>query len=185
MTYTRLFIEYDRNKGRAEESRMASFLLSACGDAGHLYVDLYATEEDAIAISQPKYIQGASTHARPRLFEKLFMIKPISFYVCVQVVDIVHLTAMWETFTYSSPKIYRPIQTTLCGSDSALPCHFLDNFQYLALADLSDLLQTHPCIFRDFHDEIGIEVICRDNFEDRLKDLATKYLGDGVVKYSS
>jgi len=179
-TYAHLFINYDRNMSDEMESKMARFLLSSCSDTEYLYIDLYATEEDASCITEPRYVQSPTRREKPRILANIF--KPISAYVCAPAADSHQLTELWKRFMYSSPKIYRPAQSRAHVSDIALPQRFVENFQHVALEELSELLRHHLCVFRDFHDEVGLEALCRLSFEDKLKELATCHLGGGFIE---
>lgn len=172
-------IEYDRNKSKKCESHLANLLISAASSS--LCVDFYATTGEAKLLLPNCHIDhlpSAQSHSK---LSKLLSIEPISTYVCTQVTTADELKTIWGRYSYSSPKMYRVSESAQTVEEAALRGELVDSFQWIPLDKLFGMLDSHICILRDLHDDIGLEVLCRDNFKARLNYLVGIYLDNHAL----
>ncbi len=175
--YKEFYVDYNRNSHKDGEQYTADMLLSAADDAGGLYVDFYAIPDEIAYLPPNHFVRSEIPAKSPGFFGKLLNYKTISAYVCVQVENSQQLRDIWKQYVYSSPKIYRIGKLIQPAQNAAFESTLIEKFEWAPLQELSSLLETNICLFRDFHDEIGLEVLCLESFEERVKHLISLYLG--------
>jgi hypothetical protein len=173
--HAKLYIEYDRNRHADGEDRVADLLLSAATGAKTLFTDLYAIGDD-VDRATPNVHIDPSTPSAGSLLPRVLKIKPIDAYVCVEVKTANDLKELWKKFIYSSPKMYRVSDCHRLAKDFSLPPYLTEELQSGPIGDFATLLDGGPCVFRDYFDEVGLEVLCRWDFEDNVRELVAKHL---------
>lgn len=79
--------------------------------------------------------------------------------VCA-VIAVEGLIELWKGFCLFVPEEVSPERRQTRSEGFRSYGDLLDTFQHAALDDLSALLEFGPYVFRDFQDDIGIEVLC-------------------------
>jgi len=176
-----LHLDFDRNRQPRGERVVAEMLVSAAEGAGGLYVDFYAAPDEIKRLPPDCYIEGAEPERGQGGLGRLLGVQSVSVYVCMRVSTVEQLLQLWEAFGYSSPKLYRVTDAGLDPAETPLRDELAETFQWAPLDGMYHLLNDCLCVFRDLHDEVGIEALCRPAFEERLRYLARIYLGDEVI----
>lgn len=180
--HVKFYLDYDRNNEINGQRKAASLLLSSAASVGPLYMDFYAIADEAKADTQNRYVECITPTAKPGVLGRIFNVKSINAYVCAQITTVEQITELWKTFIYSSPKMYRLSESARDAKEFALTGDLIESFQQVPIEDLSELLELSPCIFRDFHDDTGFEVLCRKNFENRIRDLVSTQISSRFLR---
>lgn len=174
--YNKFYVDYDRSRHDGGRNLVADMLISTAHDAEGLYVDFYAMPDELASLPPNQFVSLNSAATKPGVLSKLLNIKAISAYVCVRVDSAEQLKALWNNYSYSSPMLYRVSKAARTAREAALDDILMEKFQWASLDELAILLETNTCVFRDMHDEVGLEVLCLASVEQRIKHLISIYL---------
>jgi hypothetical protein len=151
-----LFDQKSLQESRHDFARNA---LALSESTGSLYIDMYIASEDIDSLPAGTVYFDPPTPPRKSLLNKLLPISAISLYVCVEIKIFADMIEIWGKFAYSSPRLYRILSSDLANKNVALKSPYVESFQWLPLGNFASLLGENICIFRDLHDEIGVEGI--------------------------
>lgn len=175
-TYIKLYVDYNRQTEEAGLETLANWLLLLADGVGHLYVDTYITEDDVENLPVGSYIHASPSSTGCKLLKRIPIASPISTYACIRVSAVTDLIRLWDLTSYSSPKVYRITQVEYKRNLTVLDGELVESFQWTPIESLSSVLDANVCILRDFHDDVGLEVLCRGTFEERVNILARTHL---------
>lgn len=154
------YIPFDRNANGQAEARMAEALYSAADHLNaRLYVDFYAVPNEINKRELNQFVDIDLTKAKRNWVSRLLSFDKVSAYVCLEINSPDHLKDVWTDFVYSNPKMYR-VSEVPTARNAALDSSLIEDFQYVPMQKLNRLLTNNICVFRDCHDEVGLEFIC-------------------------